>query len=255
MKLLLTKKLLALFLVVIVISPLQSQILWQEDFSGYPNGTQNSGMWNTAYNDCDDGTINSGQNYWGVFNGEFRVNDIEGFNCTDEGSGPGGNNQNSFTTQSIDISGEACVNVRVDLRSTGTFECSFPGGPSSDPVGAYNGHDQLTVEYSVDGGPFTLFAFNGYICGNNGLPTQAQQDAIEGNNIIIRILLGNQANGENYYFDNIIVEANSTDITLPTLGPYCEAEGPQSLPPSPAGVSGTWSGTGVSGNTFDPSVA
>ena len=234
---------------------INAQIFWQEDFSSYPNGTQNSALWSTSFNDCDDGSVNSGDNYWGVFNGEFRVNDIEGFNCTDEGSGPGGNNQNTFTTVSIDISAYACVRASVSLSSTGTFECNFLGGPSSDPVGAYNGHDQMTIEYSVDGGGWIPFATNGYICGDNGLPATALQDMIVGNAIQIRITAGNQANGENYYFDDITLENVSTTPTLSAIGPFCENDGAVNLSTVQDGVSGNWSGPGVVLNSFSPSGA
>ncbi len=237
---------------------LHGQIIWQEDFSSYPNGTQNSAMWTTVYNDCDDGTINMGQNYWGVFNGEFLVNDIEGFNCTDEGSGPGGNNQNILTTTTIDISSYGCVEARVslDLDSGTSYECGFPSAPSTDPVGAYNGHDQMTVEYAVNGGAWTLFAVNGYVCGENNIPGTAIQGNITGNTLQIRITAGNQANQEEYTFDDIIVENTSIPYSLPSFPDICEADAPVSLPTDISGISGTWSGPGVNvaGNSFDPSI-
>ncbi len=43
--------------------------------------------------------------------------------------------------------------------------------------------------------------------------------------------------------------------TLPALGPYCELDAAITLPNPINGTSGTWSGTGVSGNTFDPGIA
>ena len=57
-----------------------SQVIWVEDFSPYPNGTQNTIKWTTNANNCDadglPGTV--ADNYWGTFNGEFRCEDIEG---------------------------------------------------------------------------------------------------------------------------------------------------------------------------------
>ena len=49
-----------------------SQTIWVEDFSPYPNGTQNAIKWTTSANNCDadgpPGTV--ADNYWGTFNGE-----------------------------------------------------------------------------------------------------------------------------------------------------------------------------------------
>jgi gliding motility-associated-like protein len=218
-------------------SNLKAQI-FEIDFSAYPNGTiNNPPIWTTIYNDCDDVTINSGANYWGVFNGEFRINDIEGFNCIDEGSGPGGNNQNIFTTQVVDISVEGCVFASVDARSTGTFECSFPAAPNDDPVGAYNGHDQFTVEYSLDGGPWILFENGGYVCGSNGLPGTITTDVLLGNFLQLRITGGNQANNENYYFSNIIIDNSLGQIDNPGDQDVCTSF---TFPPI--------TGSGLSGN-------
>ena len=42
---------------------------------------------------------------------------------------------------------------------------------------------------------------------------------------------------------------------LDPQGPYCELDGPSPLPTTQDGVSGSWSGPGVSDNNFNPSVA
>jgi gliding motility-associated-like protein len=51
---------------------------------------------------------------------------------------------------------------------------------------------------------------------------------------------------------NITVTA-PTSVTLTPLSPICDIAAPISLATTQSGVTGTWSGTGVSGNTFDPS--
>ncbi|RQH21126.1 hypothetical protein D5R40_31640, partial [Okeania hirsuta] len=117
-------------------SCLSGQIVWQENFSTYPDGTQNTAMWSTNFNDCDDADVNMGNNFWGVQGGEFRINDMEGFNCT----GGGGDNANEFITNPIDISANDCVDISIDIGGSGGLECDFPGGPNFT---ADNSHDQL----------------------------------------------------------------------------------------------------------------
>ena len=51
-----------------------TNVVWSETFSSYTNGTQTSTNFTTTATDCDDGGVNNNTtNYWGVFNGEFRV--------------------------------------------------------------------------------------------------------------------------------------------------------------------------------------
>lgn len=167
-----------------------TNIIWVEDFESYSDGTMNSTKWTTTYNDCDDGTINSGDNYWGVQNGEFRVNDIEG-NCTS--CSGNGDNDNEFITEIIDISSYTDVSLFLDVRVDGTVECASCGG----------GGDLFDAQYRLDGGTWISFYI---ICGaDDGFQDLGCIDVSGGNDLEIRILVGNQANGENYYFDNITV--------------------------------------------------
>ena len=228
---------------------LPAQLIWEETFSSYPNGTQNSGRWTTTFGDCDDAPpYNVDGAYWGVFDGRFRVNDIEGTAC----DGNRGNNSSSFTTETIDISGAGCVTISVVVASSGPLNCGYPGGPFFGIIPLFNGHDQLVVEYRLDGGAWTLFPNNGYFCGSQSGTATAND--LSGNTLRIRIRAGTQANAENYFFDNIRVTGTTTNYTLPALGPFCSNDGNQALPTTNGGVTGTWSGTGVSGNTFRPTV-
>ncbi|MCI5091412.1 SprB repeat-containing protein, partial [Phaeodactylibacter sp.] len=55
---------------------------------------------------------------------------------------------------------------------------------------------------------------------------------------------------------NFSIEVQSgTPVTLTPVGPVCILDGPLSLSPTQSGVSGTWSGDGVSGNSFNPTIA
>ncbi|MEZ4758105.1 MAG: CUB domain-containing protein, partial [Flavobacteriales bacterium] len=52
---------------------------------------------------------------------------------------------------------------------------------------------------------------------------------------------------------SVSITVNATPVvSCGSYGPYCSTDGPVSLAGSPAG--GTWSGAGVSGNTFNPAV-
>jgi len=164
----------------------QTITIYNENFSSYGNcTTQNAPTWTTTSADADDGSpgCNAGQSYWGVFNGEFRCNDIEG---------PGSNNLNTFTTQAFNIQCYSNVTVSFTARHTGTMECG--GGAAS--------HDEIVGYYSINGGAWVQFA---NICGSNSLPGTFSVNGLSGNTIAIQITTGNKANDENYYFDNILI--------------------------------------------------
>ncbi|MCR9102794.1 MAG: gliding motility-associated C-terminal domain-containing protein [bacterium] len=55
---------------------------------------------------------------------------------------------------------------------------------------------------------------------------------------------------------NFSIEVQSgTPVTLDPVGPVCILDGPLLLSPTQSGLSGTWSGDGMSGNSFNPAVA
>ncbi len=225
--------------------------IWSEDFNTYGNGTTNAPpKWSSYATDCDDPALNNG-NTWGVFNGQFEITDVEGAPCCQ----PGGGNDNGWLSELIDLSGYCDISISVEVSGQGTFECDAPAGPIFGCDGmSDNSHDQLVVEYALDGGPWTLFP-NGYICGGNGFGTIAVS-GLNGGNVQIRIRVATKANAESYFFDNILVEGQPEGpISLPALGPYCKNSNPVTLPNPVNGVSGSWSGPGVSGNTFIPANA
>lgn len=236
------------FLLLLAGLPVFGQTIWTENFTGYPNGTQNTGRWSTSFGDCDDaGPFDQEGAYWGVFNGRFRVNDIEGTAC----DGNRGNNDNRWISEVIDISNVGCVDLSVVVSTEGPLNCGFPAEPEFDPIPLFSGHDQLVVEYRLNGGGWNRFT-NGYFCGPQGGTATAND--LSGNTVQIRIRAGTQANGESYFFDNIRVTGTTSTYSLPTLGPFCSDEGIQSLPTTLNGVNGQWSGPGVSGNQFSPAA-
>lgn len=182
--------------------------IWTENFSTQADGTQNdpSSKWTTSAGNCDGdgtpGTVNN--NYWGVQGGEFRVNDIEGLTCpcTD-----GGINDNLFITENIDISSYSEISISISLRAYdeggGGFECD----------GLCNSEDKLTAQYEIDGGGWVDFAS---MCGVDANYSSLECiDVPNGNNLQIRVLVGNQSNDENYYFDNINVCEAECSVVLP----------------------------------------
>lgn len=191
-----------LLLIYPILSP--SQVVWQEDFSTYTNGTQNAIKWTTSANNCDaDGAPAAlSGNYWGVYNGEFRCNDIEGLTCCSSGSGGQGNSDNTWTSQNINVSAYSNVSISILLRVVGdAMECASCG----------LGGDYLNALYSTNGGTsWTSFAT---ICGADvGYTVTECVSVIGANNLIIRVVLGNQANTENYYFDNVVVSVGNCPI-------------------------------------------
>ncbi len=185
------KKLLFLISLTFLLFP-NSQTIWVEDFSPYADGTQNAIKWTTSANNCDadgiPGTVNG--NYWGTFNGEFRCEDIEGLTCC---SGGQGQSDNIWISEDISILGMSNVYVSISTRVEGNVECSICGA----------GGDYLEASYQVDGGAWVPFAT---ICGaTNGFNDTDCTLIEQGDLLKIRVLLGNQANDETYYFDDILV--------------------------------------------------
>ncbi|MCB9300231.1 MAG: SprB repeat-containing protein [Lewinellaceae bacterium] len=54
--------------------------------------------------------------------------------------------------------------------------------------------------------------------------------------------------------DVTVNAATATNLT-PIGGPFCQTDAPVNLNPTQSGVTGTWSGPGVTGNTFNPATA
>ena len=179
--------------------------IWYEDFNTtkYPirsatgtngNSANSTIDWNTNAQDCDDATPfgTSGQSYWGTYNGEFLVNDIEGGSCACSG---GGTTLNEFITEVIDISNYCNVSIAMDFRNTGTMELNTSTNSCN------NSDDVIQGLYSLNGGPWQQWFFDD---GNVNL-SPALITNISGSTIQLKILVGNKANDERHFFDNICV--------------------------------------------------
>lgn len=171
--------------------------IWSEDFSSYPNGTNNlnqtNNKWYSTAQDADDGGINNdATNYWGVYNGEFKVNDIEGtLACT-----TGGNNDNFWYSEEINVAAFPNFTISMKGRAEGTMECG----------GGCNAADLLEGSYQLDGGAWVNFFA---MCGaTDGTVSAGCIQVGNAQKLRIRIQAGTQSNGESYYFDDIKVLAS-----------------------------------------------
>ncbi len=122
----------------------------------------------------------------------------------------------SLTTAAIDISGYATVCFSVDVRGTGKLEYDS-ADHSTDADN--NKNDFTNVEYSIDGGPWTMivnFGGNGtvnhtLVAGpspgfNGNFPdSTVTQMGLSGTTLRIRLTSQVWASDETIYYDNIIV--------------------------------------------------
>jgi len=180
-------------------------IIWSEDFESYSDGTQNSTKWTTTANNCDSDGLpgTSADNYWGTRttsgDKEFCCEDIEGLTCC----GTQGASDNLWLSEDIDISGYSEISISIDMRAEGNMECNACG----------SGEDLFNAEYQVDGGAWINFLS---VCGiSDGQSIVECVTVPDGNNLKIRVLLGNQANTEEYYFDDVIVYESVCEVVLP----------------------------------------
>lgn len=196
-----------------------TSVIWKEDFESYAdnslspanNNTANGANdWSAMGGNCDaDGATGfvSG-NFFGVDddgngNKEFRINDIESLtgDCCGNDQGP---NTNYWITEEIDISAYSTISIAISTRVSGNVECSTCG----------QGLDEFYAQYSLDGGTNWSGTFSS-ICGATDGYTSLDCIDVSGNSLIIRVLAGNQANDENYFFDDVIVCAADCNTVLP----------------------------------------
>ncbi|MAX79319.1 MAG: hypothetical protein CL843_03980 [Crocinitomicaceae bacterium] len=182
-------------------------IVFEENFSNYPNQTtQSPGLWTTVAGEYDDPGINSGTNYWGTYNGRFRCNDIEGTN-QDE--------QNFLTTVFFDISSFSKIALYGDYEHNSASECS------TSPYA----NDVIRFEYTLDGG--ANWIEYGYICGDDDVPGTISSTCMDGgDSIAIRVQMANKANDENAYIDNLkIIGYNAPPVEFPNDTTFCGSAG------------------------------
>ncbi len=197
----------------------QAQVIWIEDFENYANGTQQAlPKWWTIAGDCDD-EINPGDfptnngNYWGVYdvggNKKFRVNDVEGQTCC--GGAGGGNNDSFWYSDTIDISGYGTINVYASVEASSDMETT-----------GCNSADSVVLSYKTwSGGSWSNWIDFKVFTGSIGRTVDTGCVVIgSADSLILSFMAGNQANGEDYFIDSIMVSAGlCTDLVFcpPTL--------------------------------------
>ncbi|MGB0166869.1 MAG: hypothetical protein ACPF8V_08460, partial [Luteibaculum sp.] len=193
-----------------------AQVIWEEDFSGYPvskttegkndNTTNPAADWTSNARDCDGGgsiqnKVWVGSDHWGTRNnGTFLVNDIEGLTCC----GNGGFSDNEIISELIDVSGAPLHRFSLEYRSVGSdgFEpCTGVCDNFEDPV---------TTQISINGGSFVNICSEGKICDfDKRTFVLASEEFIQANTIQFKIITGNKNNSEELEIDNIKVEVVS----------------------------------------------
>lgn len=181
-------------------------VIWQENFESYSDGVQNTSKWTTQARNCDTDGVpgTSGNNFWGVRttsgNKEFCCEDIEGLTCCLNSQGQ---SDNLWLSEDIDITDYPSISISISMRVEGNMECSTCG----------QGNDLFKAEYQIDGGGWNNFLS---VCGlQNGSSLIECVDVSGGNTLKIRVLLGNQADDEEYYFDDVMVIESQCAIVLP----------------------------------------
>lgn len=194
--------------------------IFSEDFSAALNATK----WTSSYHDVDDSGSDLqtlGQSFWGVDGGKFVVNDIEG---PDNGCAMGGENENFLTSSAIDISAYTAgssLNFSYTVTATGDLEES----------GGCNNTDLVDGEYSINGGSTWITANSlvgdgcgGCSTGNSWTATYSISECINITSAIasikVRFMMGNQANAEYYYLDDVklsgikAISASATSVSV-----------------------------------------
>ena len=185
--------------------------IFLEDFSGYTINTGRNAQTNSGDYPVADWTIDdTGADFFGTNNDYAYTNATDAFelNNTD---GP-----ITITTRAIDISAYSTVCFSVDIRGTGGLEYK-PLDHANDHNNDEN--DYVNVEYSIDGGVWTLIAdFGGNGTVNHTLvaPLTAatgpfpdgtvSETGLSGGSIRIRITSNTWAASEKFFYDNILVE-------------------------------------------------
>ncbi len=250
-----------------------SQVLITEesfDDEGYGDivGTMSNGEpWEAnTFNNCDNDDNNDNGNgwFWGVDNGDFVCNDVEGFDCCNCGGGSGsgscGNSKNTINFGPIDISGYSGIFIEVAADQIGDLECADGSNfnapcPDTPNDGCLGGNDQIVFSYSIDGGAYEVFE---YYCGDNQLCYSNGFGCLNsGNSLMIKIEMGTQGEGESYFIEYIGVNGYEEPTAKAEANPAVLCEG-QTLNLSETGgkaVSWSWSGpNGFSSNSQNPQI-
>lgn len=188
--------------------------IYLEDFSGYTLNTGRDRRTNSG--DYPGGVTwiidDSSADWLGQDNdyaytnatGQFELNNTDG--------------PVSLTTQAVNVSGYTTVCFSVDIDATGNLEYDPAQHVSDD---SNNINDYVNVEYSIDGGAWTLVADYGGngtadhtlvapLLADGTFPTgQVSVSGLSGGTLRIRLTSNTWAGDEHFYYDNILIEGGN----------------------------------------------
>ncbi|MBI9060106.1 MAG: SprB repeat-containing protein [Labilibaculum sp.] len=195
-----------LFVIIICLgftAELTAQItIWSEDFSGYTNGSGVNGSgnlgsypggvskWSLDYSDC---TLSNNQDYIRILGGARRLyfRDVDG--------------DARWNSESISIVGYANVRVSLDLSENGTME----------------NDDFIRCQYRLDGSGAWVNFEERY---NDFGSVTASVSGLSGSSLEIRVVVNNDNGNEYYFFDNVVVYGDRTDLVSLSVGANSIAE-------------------------------
>lgn len=172
-----------------------AQIIWQENFDTYADGTTTgtAGAWTSVCPACIAG------DFFEVRSGVFSGQDVNDFS--------------TWESESINITGFSNVSFSLDAIETGDHE--GPGCNCGINI------DYFDVSYSINGGAFVMIenwngdgepghtltgdSQNGAFTDNDWGNTTIIQDGLSGNSLVIRVVIRNTAGTETLSLDNVVV--------------------------------------------------
>ncbi|WP_421796249.1 gliding motility-associated C-terminal domain-containing protein [Haliscomenobacter sp.] len=181
-------------------------------------------------------------------------------------------NTKSRTSDTYNATANACasVNFSVDFRfslgwgGSGNLEsndeCPGSGGCSGDPDdpaagGCTNCWDFIWVLFFVDGAEVHSDLIG---AGNNqqsGTISISGVPVTPGAMLTIEIFTQTWASDESVTFNNIRITGTPSQVMLNDIGPFCSNRGNVALANNQNGVTGVWSGPGVTGTNFNTNTA
>lgn len=142
-------------------------------------------------------------------------------------------------------SSDECVGCGGDPNNPTAGGCSSPSGC----------WDFLWVVFFVDGEEMASYVIGSGDNRQNGTITFNDIPASPRSALSIEVVTQTWASNESVTFNNIRIIGNAAPAELTPIGPFCQNRGVVSLALSQNGLSGTWSGRGVSGSNFNTNTA
>ncbi len=157
------------------------------------------------------------------------------------------------TNVCIDLVGTTLFTTAVGLSNSGADGAQTIFGGSTFSGISWGGgipgvpDVPMNTSYQFSCGDYTM---GGNFSSSGGTGTPGFGNNGDNSNLIAQLGLGTCYECDITYDENI----TPTQVTLSSYGPVCDQDTPIALNNPENGVAGTWSGSGVSGNSFDPST-